>query len=267
MSTPTADSHYADELGRANPDEAARLDALAAALDPGTLRRLEASGLARDARVLEIGAGKGTVAARLAALCPDGLITATDLDTSHLPTDLPAQVRALRHDVAEDPFPEGSFDLVHARCVLMHLPGRERVVERIRDWLAPGGTVLLEEIAHFPLTHMPEGDPVRRSVKASSELLGDSYGMEADWGLRVPQVLHRLGYTDISVEVTIPPVHPGSPMATWWSLTLAALGPRLLETGALTRTEVDTALSAMDEPGYLSFPLAVTAVRARSPRS
>ncbi|MFG2292278.1 class I SAM-dependent methyltransferase [Streptomyces sp. NPDC048603] len=267
MPTPTADSHYADELGRTNPDEAARLDALAAALDPDTFRRLEAAGPAPDARVLEVGAGNGTIAGRLATLCPEGQVTATDLDTTHLPANLPARVRVLRHDVVEDHFPGGSFGLIHARCVLMHLPQRERVAERMRDWLAPGGTLLLEEIAHFPSARLPEGDPVRRSVEESCELLSASYGMEAEWGLRVPQVLHRLGFEDISVEVTLPAVRPGSPMAAWWSLTLTALGPRLVETGALTEKEIGHALSAMREPGHLTFPLAVTAVRARSPRS
>ncbi|WP_190344223.1 class I SAM-dependent methyltransferase [Streptomyces venezuelae] len=265
---PTADSsHYADELGRANPAEAARLRALADALDPETVRRLEEAGPAPDARVLEVGAGTGTVAAWLADRCPRGHITATDLDLSHLPAELPEHVHTLRHDIVEDPFPEGSFDLIHARCVLMHLPQRERVVERMRGWLAPGGTLLLEEIVHFPAALMPVGDPVRHSVEACCDLLASSYGMEAEWGLQATAALHRNGYQDIAAEMTLPAFRSDAAMTDWWIRTVTALGPRLRETGRMSQAEIDAALAALGEPEHLSFPLGVLAVRARVPLS
>ncbi|MER5931866.1 class I SAM-dependent methyltransferase [Streptomyces sp. NPDC002054] len=265
---PTADSsHYADELGRTNPAEAARLRALAEALDPDTFLRLEAAGLGPDTRVLEVGAGTGTVAAWLAERCPSGHVTATDLDVSHLPAGLPEHVHTLRHDIVEDPFPDGSFDLIHARCVLMHLPERERVVERMRGWLAPGGTLLLEEIVHFPAAQMPAGDPVRRSVEAACELLASSYGMEVEWGLRATSVLHRNGFEDITADITLPALRADAAMTEWWIQTLTALGPRLRETGGMSGAEIDTALSVLRDPGHLSFPLGVAAIRAHLPLS
>ncbi|MFB7462430.1 class I SAM-dependent methyltransferase [Streptomyces sp. NPDC056224] len=263
---PTApDSRYADELGRTNPSETARLRALTDALDADTLRRLDAVGPAPGARVLEVGAGTGTVAAWLASRCPRGLITATDLDTTHLPTGLPGHVRVLRHDVTRDPFPAESFDLIHARCVLLHLPERERVVERMRDWLAPGGTLLLEDVVHFPHTGLAPGDPVRRSVEGICALLADSYGMEPDWGLRAPDVLHRYGYEQIAAEIALPVFRKGAPIADFWYRTVAALAPRLRESGCMTEAGIGSALAALRDPDRVSFPLGVHAVRARRP--
>ena len=40
----------------------------------------------------------------------------------------------LRHDVLTDDFPGGSFDLVHIRAVLMHIPGRMATLQRMASW-------------------------------------------------------------------------------------------------------------------------------------
>ena len=53
--------------------------------------------------------------------------------------------RALRlsqADLRELDFAEGSFDLIHARTLLMHLPEREEIIARAASWLAPGGWLL-----------------------------------------------------------------------------------------------------------------------------
>jgi trans-aconitate methyltransferase len=52
---------------------------------------------------------------------------------------------ALGHDVRTDGFPEGSFDLVHARAVLMHIGQRMATLRRMVSWLAPGGWLLVED--------------------------------------------------------------------------------------------------------------------------
>ncbi|HEY0530993.1 MAG TPA: class I SAM-dependent methyltransferase [Actinoplanes sp.] len=45
-----------------------------------------------------------------------------------------------RHDVAADPPPEpGTFDLVHARLVLVHVPDRARALATMAAALRPGG--------------------------------------------------------------------------------------------------------------------------------
>ena len=49
----------------------------------------------------------------------------------------------VRHDVTVDPCPGEPFDLIHARFVLCHLPGRQQVLQRLAGWLKPGGCLLI----------------------------------------------------------------------------------------------------------------------------
>jgi SAM-dependent methyltransferase len=74
-----------------------------------------------------------------------GHVTATDLQVDFLEADALSNVHVLRHDVRTDTFPEQSFDLVHTRAVLMHIPDDSDLLPRMVSWLRPGGWLLLEE--------------------------------------------------------------------------------------------------------------------------
>jgi SAM-dependent methyltransferase len=44
-----------------------------------------------------------------------------------------------------------SFDLVHARAVLEHIPAREEALDRIAHWLKPDGALVLVDCASYPI--------------------------------------------------------------------------------------------------------------------
>lgn len=115
-----------------NAGESRRLDLFAERLDPVTKRRIGSLGLGPAARCLELGGGRGSIAAWLAQdLAPQGQVTATDLETGFVSGLALPNLTVLRHDVRTDEFPEGSFDLVHIRAVLMHIPGRMAALQRM----------------------------------------------------------------------------------------------------------------------------------------
>ena len=64
----------------------------------------------------------------------------TDLDTRFLSdlAGLPG-VEVRQVDVTSDPLPPDAFDLIHARAVLEHLPGREQVIPALAAGCAPAG--------------------------------------------------------------------------------------------------------------------------------
>ena len=96
---------------------------LAALLDATTFAHLDRLGVAAGWRCWEVGAGATTVPAWLAGrVGPTGQVLATDIDLACLQTtgDPPFEVR--RHDITADPAPAETFDLVHARLLLEHLP-------------------------------------------------------------------------------------------------------------------------------------------------
>ena len=112
----------------------------------GASRRIVRLGLAPGIRCLEIGGGRGSIALWLCCdVAPQGQVTATDLDPGFLSELQAPDLAVLRHDVRTDDFPEGSFDLVHVRAVLMHIADRMAVLRRMVSWLAPGGWLVAEE--------------------------------------------------------------------------------------------------------------------------
>ena len=121
-----------------------RFDALAALFDPATFRRLDAIGLAPGWHVWEAGAGGPSVPTWLShRVGPAGRVLATDIDISRLHA-VPG-VEVLRHDVGEEPAPDGPFDLVHARLLLVHVPNRDRALAEMVAALKPGGRLVVEE--------------------------------------------------------------------------------------------------------------------------
>jgi SAM-dependent methyltransferase len=127
-------------------DEARRLQLFEERLDPLTRRRIEGLGIGKGSRCLEIGGGRGSVTRWLAEFVgPSGSVISTDLQVGFLEAlELPT-VEVVRHDIRVDGFPEASFDLVHTRAVLMHVPVDPDLLPRMVSWLRPGGWLLLEE--------------------------------------------------------------------------------------------------------------------------
>lgn len=89
-----------------------------------TFRHLWAVGATAGWMCLEVGAGGVDVPAWLAEqVGSSGRVVASDIDTTWMPAD-GAAFEVLRHGVGVDEPPAGSFDLVHARLLLTHVPQR-----------------------------------------------------------------------------------------------------------------------------------------------
>jgi hypothetical protein len=113
-----------------DPEAADRHDYLAEILDGLTVQRLSGLGDLTGRRCLEVGAGAGSIARRLArAAGPAGRVLATDINTRYLGPGTDFQV--LRHDLSTEPVPEGPWDVIHARMVLLHLPRRREILHRL----------------------------------------------------------------------------------------------------------------------------------------
>jgi SAM-dependent methyltransferase len=147
-------------LDNAWGEERRRLAGIEALYDSGTFRHLEALGIGAGWRCWDVGAGGGTVAAWLAErIGPSGSVLATDIDTRFLDALGRPNIKVRRHDVAHDPLPEGDFDLIHTRLLLIHLAERDVVVEQLASALRPGGWLLLEEWDFSSIAINPALDP------------------------------------------------------------------------------------------------------------
>ena len=143
---PAPDHRYLLDNARAEAGE--RIVALAELFDGVTCGHFDRLGVRPGWRCWEVGAGGRSIPESLAAAVgPTGYVLATDIDPAWLDPSGAYEVR--QHDIAADPPPEpGTFDLVHARLVLVHVPDRARALATIDAHLAAAGEL---DLALAPL--------------------------------------------------------------------------------------------------------------------
>lgn len=184
--------------------ELARLKLLERLAGSWTARSLEQLGDLSGKRCLEVGAGGGGVTRWLAdAVGPSGSVVAVDRDPRFL-TDLPAHVEVREADLNEFE-PDGPFDVVHARAVLVYVAGRHELLQRLTAALAPGGWMALEE----PIVVMT-GEFINRydgqerpDAGAIMQLLELSGADVVRFPLRLPVTFDELGFTDTTWDLHI----------------------------------------------------------------
>jgi hypothetical protein len=162
-----------------------------------------------------------------------GSVLATDLDMRFLDRLTVPGLSVLRHDVVNDPLPSGSFDLVHARFVLEHLPEREAILDRLAQSLAPGGWLVIESLAKFPVQAAADDD-FRAAMLAVESVLTQTIGTDFAWSRSLPRALDSRGLKSVGGASYVPLTGLGNASAQCWSLTLDQLKPRILDLGLMT---------------------------------
>ena len=239
---------------------ARRLELLEQLFDLGTTERLGALGVGPGWHCLEVGAGSGSVARWLSKqVGPGGTVVATDIDTRLLEPFQGGNLHVVRHDVVTDPLPEGDFDLVHTRGVLLHIPAREQVIDRLIAALRPGGSLLLEE-ADFYSAFASPSSPIRQAWQTLTRGCAAA-GMAAEWARELPGLLDARGLIDVSAEVEAPMSRGGTPLAEVTRITFVQAWEQFGE----PLNELDAIVAALSDPRqWFSVP-ALIVVRARKP--
>jgi SAM-dependent methyltransferase len=243
-------------------DESRRLDLFAERLDPLTKRRIGLLNLAPDIRCLEIGGGRGSIARWLCEdVAPQGQVTATDLETGFLSELALPNLSVLRHDVRTDDFPESSFELVHVRAVLMHIPDRMATLRRMASWLAPDGWLVAEE----PDFGMWLGD-LDPMWAAHPRAWHEAFpGGSLSQGRALLRQIHALGLADIGADAELDIVQPGTALAEFHRLSLAATSQPLISAGVLTAAEAARVTARLDDPDFMGCGFAFIGAWGRRP--
>lgn len=245
-----------------------RLTKLEEWLDPGTLRHLDDIGVAEGWRCLEVAAGAGSMARRVAErVGPSGSVLATDLDLTFLEdVDVP-NVEVRRHDILNDELPADAFDLAHARLLLMHLPERGRALDRIIASVKPGGWIFVEDMDMYTWIDVTPSDAMDRVRAAMMQLLVVA-GADPHYGRRLSLDLWERGLQDIHVEGRLAVgVRERNPGLTQLKLMLLQLKDMMTATGLAEERDVDEALALIDNPAWHGLPPAIIAAWARKPSS
>jgi trans-aconitate methyltransferase len=243
-------------------DESRRFELFEQRLDPLTIRRIDRLGIGRGARCLEIGGGRGSVTHWLAGhVGPEGHVTATDLQLDFLAAIDEPNVEVLRHDLRTDTFPERSFDLVHTRAVLMHIPDDPALLQKMASWLVPGGWLLLEE-PDFGMW-LADLDPVWAEHPEAWHRTFPSGSLSR--GRSLLREVHQLGLVDVAADAEVDIIEPGTPLAEFYRLSMAAIGPPAVRAGALTPEQATNHHDRLTQPDFLGCGFVYIGVWGRRP--
>jgi SAM-dependent methyltransferase len=240
--------------------EPRRLQLLEQHADSTTMGRLDATGIQPGWRCLEVGAGRGSITQRLAnRVGPSGSVVALDLETSLLDWLDEPNVEVVCGDVLEIDFPEHSFDLVHTRLVLMHIPDRERAIERMVSWLRPGGWLVVEELDSMAVLTDPDPDRVEL-FRAFGEALPT---MDFECGRALLGELRAAGLTETAADFRVDLVEGATSLAQWEQLSVQAVAEHALSAGTATDDQIDAHLAALEDPDYRGHGWAWVGARGR----
>jgi 2-polyprenyl-3-methyl-5-hydroxy-6-metoxy-1,4-benzoquinol methylase len=263
---PTNSTYLLDNAAR---EARGRFDALSALFDRGTICHLENRGVRAGWQCLEVGGGGGSIAAWLATCVgPTGRVLVTDVDSRFLdPLDMP-NVEVLVHNIVTDFLPEGAFDLIHARLVLIHLPEREQVLARLVAALRPGGWLVDEELDSASLlpdrTKYP-GEILLKTQLAMMRLMDDR-GVERRFGRMLFERLRSLGLAAVDAEARMSMWHCGSPGASLMRANFEQLRGAMISGGYITEQEIVRDIAQLEDAHFMTpSPIMWTAWGRRPP--
>ncbi|AWH29584.1 class I SAM-dependent methyltransferase [Stenotrophomonas sp. YAU14A_MKIMI4_1] len=234
-------------LGDHQEGQLERLRTLERAFDPLSQAAIGQIDLGHSPSILDLGAGAGSFATWLIAQHPDAAVTATDIDTRFL-TAIPG-VRTLQHDVVTEDFPVGTFDLVHARALLCHLPQRHEVLVRAARWVKPGGWLLIEDVSVRP--SLRTAQPVFGKVaRAGLALLERSVGTDLLWADTLPSRLQAMGLSSVGYLSHEGNIGDGSAADAFWAATTAQAAPALLKLELVTEGDLNSMAELRASPDF-----------------
>lgn len=244
--------------------ERERLAGIESLWDAGTIRQMEALGVGQGWTCLEVGGGGGAVVEWLCRRADR--VVATDLDTRFLEVIEAPNLDVRRHDIAADELPDERFDLVHARLVLEHLPGRDSALERMASLVAPGGWLLIEDYDWSSYGVEPRSELGERAAEAVLSFMEEVAGFDRSYGRRLVGELRRVGLQEVEAEGRLRLIDPRSPGADFYRLSLAALRDPLAEQGRLAAQDTDAVLAMLEDRDATIISPVMVAARGRAPR-
>jgi SAM-dependent methyltransferase len=257
-------------LDNAAPQAGDRFNALRTMFDPGTISHLGRLGVTSGWHCLEVGGGSGSIAAWLSErVGPTGRVVVTDINTRFLGAIQQPNLEVCQHDIVNDPLPEGAFDLVHARLVLMHLPQREEILARLVKALKPGGWLLDEEFDVISQRANPELNPCEDLLNAETAFYRvlNQKGVELSFGRILFGRLRALGLEHVTAEGRLSMWTDRSAGAALLRSNFEQLREAMIQTGYITAEQLARDMARLDDPNFVTPSPTLWAVQGCRPQS
>ena len=243
--TPGRDPNAGYALG-SSPGESARLQRQADELAADSRDLLDRVGLRPGQAVIDLGCGPRGILDLLAErVAPAGRVVGLDADPAH--TAMAAEFAAARGlsgvqimtaDARRTGLASGSFDLVHARTLLVNLPDPADVAAEMVRLARPGGWVASME----PDTEHGRCHPPHPAFDRLCDIFTVAFrrnGADPWIGRRVPELFRQAGLDDVQAEARVQMYLPGNSRRTIRPDLVRAMRPQVLDMGLASAAELD----------------------------
>lgn len=227
--------------------ERRRLRSQGDALHSATEKLFRAAAIGPGMHVLDCGSGGGDVSLIAAELVTSsGQVLGIDRDAGHVDAatrrvkDLGlTHVRFETGDISSPP--EGPFDAIVGRLVLMYQHDVEAVLRALAHRLESGGVMAFIEYEHTPPNQVlmwpqsPSVDRLMRWTDAAFEVLGN----QARMGTRLPSLFRSVGLEPQPPYELTGAVYTGDTVLQHETTLMAGISPVLIANGIATEEEID----------------------------
>jgi SAM-dependent methyltransferase len=244
---------------------ARHLDLLAQAFDPHTRHVLAGLAPRADAVMLDAGTGAGTIAHFMAGTLLDRgaghpQVVALDIDPRHVPPHDRITVTAA--DLSTTDLGSDVYDLIHARHLLMYVPARDEVFDRLVRALKPGGRIVVSDADCTAADNrLTDASPELKAAYAAYQRALVAVGrhddlLDPDWARYLPSTLRKHGLVGVTASIFARPWTGGQPGLQLHTCISLHLESELTAAG-LTRCQLEVLRDGMQDPtvvGY-TYPL------------
>jgi ubiquinone/menaquinone biosynthesis C-methylase UbiE len=239
------DANAAYPLG-SSLGESARLQRQAEELAADSAALLDRVGLRPGHSAIDLGCGPRGILDMLAErVAPAGRVVGLDADPAHaaMAAEFAAArglsgVQIITADARSTGLPEGCFDVVHARTLLVNLAEPAKVAAEMIRLARPGGWVASAE----PDTEHALCYPPHSAFDRLRDIFTVAFrrdGADPWIGRRVPELFRRAGLEDVEVEARVQMYPPGNSWRTVRLDLVRAMRPQVVQMGLATAAELD----------------------------
>jgi hypothetical protein len=143
----------------------------------------------------------------------------------------------------------------------MHIPDDPDMLRRMASWLRPGGWLLLEE-PDFGMW-LADADPLWATHPNAWRETFPSGSLSR--GRSLLGQIHQLDLVDVGADAEVDIIEAGTPLAEFYRLSMAAIGPPAVEAGALTAEQAEALVERTTRPDFLACGFVHIGVWGRRP--
>jgi ubiquinone/menaquinone biosynthesis C-methylase UbiE len=269
-----ADPNAVYALGSSS-GESDRLQRQAAELESESSALLDRCGLRAGDSAIDVGCGpRGIVDLLAERVSPGGRVVGLDADAAHVEmasrfvADRGLDVEIVLADARDTGIESDSFDLVHARTLLINLPEPAEVLAEMVRLARPGGWVVgVESDVESALCYPPL--PAFDRLCEIFEQAFSRNGADPHIGRRMADLYRRAGLEDVTVEVSARLYPHGHSRRTIRADLVRSIRPHILEAGIADERELeelDRAVRAhFDDPDTIVMPGLLFLASGRKP--